>query len=66
MIIIVPHVIIMTMLHTCAGFTGTTKVNKVSRVHTSVYTVEALNTVQLTAAGDRETTGNNHVVHPTL
>ena len=66
MIIIAQCVITMTMLHTCAGFTDrptTTKVNKVSRVHKYVSTVEVLNTVHPTAAGDLGTTGNNHVVH---
>ena len=68
MTIIAPHVIIMNMLHTCVGFTGTTrkKVNKASRVHSSASTVGASNTVLPTATGDLGTTGNNHMVHPTL
>ena len=67
MIITVQHVIIMTMLHTCAGLTDrqpTTKVNRVSGVHKYVSTAEALNTVHPTAIGDLGTIGNNHVVHP--
>ena len=68
MIIIALHVIITTMLHTCAGLTGkaTTKVNKVSRVHLSVSTVGVPNTVLPIVIGDFGTTGNNHIVHPTL
>ena len=65
MIIIVQCVITMTMLHTCAGLTDrpiTTKVNRVSRVHKYVSTVEVLNTVHPTAAGDLGTKGNNHIV----
>ena len=67
MIIIVQCVIIMTMLHTCAGLTDrlpTTKVNRVSRVHKYVYTAEAFNTVHPTAVGDLGAIGNNHMVRP--
>ena len=63
---IIVHVKIMTMVHTCAGLIGepqTTKVNRASRAHRYVYTVDALNTVHPTAVGDLGTTGNNHVVH---
>ena len=58
----------MTTLHTCAGFIDktTTKVNKVNRAQSSVSTVGVPNTVLATATGDLGTTGNNHVVHPTL
>ena len=52
MIIIVQHVKIMTMLHTCVGLTGkpaTTKVNKARQVRRYASTVEALSTVHLTA-----------------
>ena len=63
MIIIAQHVIIMIMLHTCVGLTDrpTTKVNKASRVHLYVSTVEVLNTAHPVAAGDLGTTGNNHM-----
>ena len=67
MIIIVQCVIITTMLHTCAGLADrppTSKVNRVSRVHRYVSTVEALNTFHPTAVGDLGTIGNNHMVHP--
>ena len=67
MIIIAQCVKTMTMLHTCVGPTDrptTTQVNKISRVHKYVSTVEVLNTVHPTATGDLGTTGNNHVVHP--
>ena len=68
MIIIAQHVIIMIMLHTCAGLTDrpTAKVNRVSRIHLYVSTVEVLSTVCPIAIGDLGTTGNNHVAHPTL
>ena len=58
----------MIMLHTCAGLTDrpTTKVNRVSRVHLYVSTVEVLNTVHPIATGDLGTTGNNHIVYPIL
>ena len=64
--IIVQHVKIMTMLHTCAKLTDkppTTKVNRDRGVHRYVSTVEALNTVHPTAVGDLGTIGNNHMVH---
>ena len=67
MIIIVQHVKIMTMLHTCAGLIDkppTTKVNRDRGVHRYVSTVGALNTVHPTAIGDLGTIGNNHMVHP--
>ena len=67
MIITAQCVITMTMLHTCAGSTDrptTTQVNKVSRVHKYVSTMEVLNTVHPTAAGDLGTTENNCIVHP--
>ena len=66
MIIIVQHVKIMTMLHTCVGLTdkpATTKVNKAREVCRYASTVEALNTVHLTAKGDLGTIGNNHMIH---
>ena len=68
MIIIAWHVIIMSILHTCAGLADrpTTEVNRVSRVHLYVFTVEVLNTACPNATGDLETTGNNHIAHPTL
>ena len=68
MITIAQHVIIMIMLHTCAGLTDrpTTKVNRVSRVHLYVSAVEVLSTVHPIATGDLGTTGNNHIAHLTL
>ena len=66
MTIIVQHVKIMTMLHTCVGLAdkpATTKVNKAREVHRYTSTVEALNTVHLTAEGDLGTIGNNHMIH---
>ena len=66
MTIIVQHVKIMTMLHTCVGLTdkpATTKANKVREVHRYASTVEALNTVHPTAEGDLGTIGNNHMIH---
>ena len=66
MILIVQHVKIMTMLHTCAGLADelpTTKVNRDRGVHRYVSTAEALNTVHPTAIGDLGTIGNNHVEH---
>ena len=66
MTIIVQHVKIMTMLHTCVGLTdkpATTKVNKAREVHRYASTVGALNTVHLTAEGDLGTIGNNHMIH---
>ena len=66
MTIFVQHVKIMTMLHTCVGLTdkpATTKVNKARKVPRYPSTVEALNTVHLTAEGDLGTIGNNHMIH---
>ena len=66
MTIIVQHVKIMTMLHTCVGLTdkpATTKVNKAREVCRYASTVEASNTVHLTAKGDLGTIGNNHMIH---
>ena len=66
MTIIVQHVKIMTMLHTCVSLAdkpATTKVNKAREVHRYTSTVEALNTVHLTAEGDLGTIGNNHMIH---
>ena len=66
MTIIVQHVKTMTMLHTCAGLTdkpATTKANKAREVCRYASTVEALNTVHLTAEGDLGTIGNNHMIH---
>ena len=58
----------MIILHTCAGLADrpTTKVNRVSRVHLYVSTVEVSNIFHPVAAEDLGTTGNNHVVHLTL
>ena len=58
----------MIMLHTCAGLTDrpTTKVNRVSKVHLYVSTVEVLNRVHPIAAEDLGTTGNNHIAHLTI
>ena len=64
--IIVQHVKITTMLHTCVGLTdkpATTKVNKAREVHRYESSVGALNTVHLTAEGDLGTIGNNHMIH---
>ena len=66
-IIIVQHVKIMTMLHTCVGFTDKPANNQGQQGQRSpqicIYTVEALNTVHLTAKGDLGTIGNNHMIH---
>ena len=53
---------------TCAGLTDrpTTKVNRISRVHLYVSTVELLSTVHPIATGDLGTTENNHVADVTL
>ena len=53
----------MIILHTCAGLADrpTTKVNRVSRVHLYVSTVEVSNTVHPIAVGDLGTTGNNNM-----
>ena len=66
MTIIVQHVKIMTMLHTCVGLEDkppTTKVNRARGVHRYISTVEAVNTSHPTAKGDLGTIGNNHMVH---
>ena len=63
---IVQHVKITTMLHTYVGLTdkpATTKINKAREVCRYASTVEALNTVHLTAKGDLVTIGNNHMIH---
>ena len=65
-IIIVQLVKFMTMLHTCVGLADkptTTKVNKAREVHRYASTVEALNTVHLTAKEVLGTIENNHMIH---
>ena len=67
MTIIVQHVKITTMLHTCVGLEDkppTTKVNRARGVHRHASTVEAWNTAHPTAEGDLGTIRNNHTVHP--
>ena len=67
MTIIVQHIKIMTMLHTCVGLAQasqqqprSTRPEKSTDMH---LLWRALNTVHLTAEGDLGTIGNNHMIH---